>query len=1081
MKASVILVNYNGGAGVVENLRLLRGEISGGDAEIIVVDNASSDGSIERIREGVPDACLIVEEVNRGYAAGVNRGLAEARGSVLVVLNPDLRPRPGAVGRLVEAALEHSEFALLGGLLVDGRGKPNRNCSRALPRLSDILREAVFLPPRRSRGPRGPGKPNGRIVETEVISGAAMALSREWLEKLGPMDEEFFLYREDVEWCRRAGLSSARVGLVPDAVFVHEGGASTSQAEGPSFAARVLSDFRYFCTLEGVPERVVRSRWLLRLRIRSLIYALDAWLGILGRRPSSGRRSALYRVLADELRAFRWSEPEGSQSCHPSRLVDLPAGPLRDEDDGRPTVLMVTPDMSYGGAQRRIEYLVDGPLAREFRFEILCLRSAGAVGERLRDRVRIHTIGVGRWTSLSTWRRVADYCALLAPDLVQSTTLPADVAGYVGFRRRTPRMSIKVSIDTWMTPPLRLVERTVLRDCRLICANGDETARAKSHLARDGMLPLAIPNPPMIDIADEAPRPFPVGGPVRLAVLGRLEKVKRVGTFLLMASELEKSSPGKYSYRVLGGGRERASLERAARDLGLGDRVEFEGPVDDVASALDEVDIVLLFSEGDGNPFTVQETIARGRVPIVRHAGGAVNSLPDALSDCFVHSSSPSAFAAKVEEVVERSDDVLTRVHEAKAHVRDRRRFFETAMRTAYMHALGRRPRGGRTRVLHLITRLIVGGAQENTIASVARVDPDRYESHLWIGPQTGSEGSLIADARARGIVVRVLPHLVREINPPKDIAVTLELRRLLARERFDVVHTHSSKAGIVGRIAAKLAGVPHIVHTVHGWGFHEHMNPLLRASYVTLERLLEPWTRPLISVSERTTRVGLEEGIGDASTYRLIRSGIPLDLFRPEPERGAALREALGIPRADVVVGSVGRLSPQKNPLDFVRVAARLSEHRRDLTFLYVGDGPLREIVEEAIHRAGLADRIRLLGIRDDVPDLLRAMDLFALTSLWEGLPRVVPQALASGVPVVAYDVAGIEEAVREGRNGHLVPPGAVDQMVERFLPLVQDAGLRSEMSHRAVDEFDRGFSEDAMIADLEDLYDELAGPFRL
>jgi glycosyltransferase involved in cell wall biosynthesis len=398
-------------------------------------------------------------------------------------------------------------------------------------------------------------------------------------------------------------------------------------------------------------------------------------------------------------------------------------------------------------------------------------------------------------------------------------------------------------------------------------------------------------------------------------------------------------------------------------------------------------------------------------------------------------------------------------------------------MGAIYDEALGR-GRPDRKKVLHLITRLIVGGAQENTIASVARVDPTRYDSHLWTGPETGSEGSLIADARSRGIVLGVLPNLVREIRPWKDAAMLLRLTSLLRREKFDIVHTHSSKAGIIGRIAARLAGVPHIVHTVHGWGFHEHMNPGLRAFYVALERMMEPWTRPLVSVSRRTTSVGLAAGIGKPESYRLIRSGIPLERFHPDADRRASMRDALGVTSDGVLVGSVGRLSPQKNPMDFVRVAKELCSGRDALRFIYVGDGPLRNEVESVLRDGGLDERVSLLGVRADVPDLLRAMDVFILTSLWEGLPRVVLQALATGVPVVAYDTAGIEEAVIEERNGHLVRPGDVGALAARLARLVDDNALRARMGAAAVGEFDRSFTEDAMISDLERLYDELVGP---
>lgn len=378
-------------------------------------------------------------------------------------------------------------------------------------------------------------------------------------------------------------------------------------------------------------------------------------------------------------------------------------------------------------------------------------------------------------------------------------------------------------------------------------------------------------------------------------------------------------------------------------------------------------------------------------------------------------------------------------------------------------------------RVLHLITRLIVGGAQENTVASVARVAPERYESHLWIGPQVGTEGSLVDEARSRGIEPVVIPDLVRQVDPVRDLRVTLDLARRLRRERFDLVHTHSSKAGIAGRMAAARAGVPAVVHTVHGWGFHDRMHPLKRFAFVAAERALAGRTDRLVSVSEETTRIGLAAGIGKAADYELIRSGIPRERFRADAAARARIRAEFGFPEDAIVVGSVGRLSAQKNPADFVRLAARLAPAHPSARFLYVGDGPLRADVERRIAEAGLGERVVLAGLRRDVPGLLAAMDVFTLTSLWEGLPRVIPQALSCGVPVVVYDVSGVREIVRDGGNGWAVAMGDVDAAAARLGELLGDAGLRAEYARRARDGFDPAFSEDDMIRRLEALYDRL------
>jgi len=1075
---SVVVVNFNGGTRVLESLRTVVRDAAALDGEVIVVDNASTDGSPERIADTLPSVRLIRERENRGYAAGVNRGLAAARSDALVVMNADVTPTPGSLAALVKAVGDERGFGLLGGTALARSGRPDPNSSRALPRPSDILREALFLPPRRAARPSGGGR-GAAVVETEVVSGSVMALRRESLAALGPMDEGFFLYDEDVEWCRRARRRGARVGVVPAATFRHDGGAATSGSEARAFAARILSDFLYFCDGEGAPAGAVRRLWRTRAVLRSWLYAADALAGARGRRRSSARRAAIYRLLARALRRFRWEDAWTGQPANPARLLDLPCRPPRPPDDKRPTVLMVTPNMEYGGSQRLIESLVVGPARESFRFEILCLTHLGQIGERLRrEGVPVHLVGMSGWRSLAGWRDAADVAALIEADLVHSHLLPADVAAFLGFRGRAPIVATKHGVDEDRPWWGRLTEWFVLRRARAVFAVSDAAAAAKSFLGRDGALPEVVESPATVPFADRPAARFVPGRPVRLAMVGRLHPVKRVDLFLEAAAVLDRERPGSCGFRVVGEGPEEERLRRRAERLGIAGAVRFVGAVDDVAGELDRADVVLLLSDHEGLGLAALDALARGCVPLVRRTSGAAEALPPSLDACFVEgAAAPSDVARKVLEVCDDPGRFLDLVAAGRAWLA-RRAPYGPVMAAAYERVLRRDRPDGRVRVLHVITRLIVGGAQENTIASVARVDPSRFESSLWIGPQTGAEGSLLRDARARSIVVRVFPRLVREVRPWHDALVTLQLARQMRRGRFDIVHTHSSKAGIVGRVAARLARTPHIVHTVHGWGFHERMHPAVRLLYVLLERVMELWTRPLVSVSNRTTRIGLESGIGTAESYRLIRSGIPLGAFHPDPETGRRVREGLGIRGDAFLVGSVGRLSAQKNPMDFVRVAEKLSRRCANARFLYVGDGPLRGEVERALDAAGIADRVLMPGIRSDVPDLLRAMDVLVMTSLWEGLPRVVPQALATGVPVVSYDISGIDECVHEGTNGHLVPAGAVDAMVDRIADLARDGAQRTAMAKRAVEGFDRSFSEDSMIRGLEELYDGLARP---
>jgi glycosyltransferase involved in cell wall biosynthesis len=377
--------------------------------------------------------------------------------------------------------------------------------------------------------------------------------------------------------------------------------------------------------------------------------------------------------------------------------------------------------------------------------------------------------------------------------------------------------------------------------------------------------------------------------------------------------------------------------------------------------------------------------------------------------------------------------------------------------------------------VLHLITRMIVGGAQENTMLSCAMIDRTRFPSEIVCGPETGAEGELHTETAARGVRIRIEPSLIRAIHPWKDLVALVRLTRLLRRERFDVVHTHSSKAGILGRIAARLAGVPLVIHTAHGWAFNPGQPWPVFAMYVGLERLCARWCRYLVVVADADQVEGLELGIGRAAQYRLIRSGIEIEAFRDVSTTRAEVRARLGVVENAFVVGSVGRLSPQKAPLDLLAAFERLAAARADAHLVIVGDGPLRSEVEARAAAAGLDARVHLPGLRRDVPELLRAFDVFALASHWEGLPRVFPQAMAAGLPIVATRVDGAPDAIVPGENGWLVEAGDVQAFGERLIALAADPGRARTMGEAGRARVE-AFSARQMVAALAALY-ECAG----
>jgi glycosyltransferase involved in cell wall biosynthesis len=292
-----------------------------------------------------------------------------------------------------------------------------------------------------------------------------------------------------------------------------------------------------------------------------------------------------------------------------------------------------------------------------------------------------------------------------------------------------------------------------------------------------------------------------------------------------------------------------------------------------------------------------------------------------------------------------------------------------------------------------------------------------------------------------------------------------------------DLVHTHSSKAGILGRVAARIAGVNGIVHTVHGWSFNDSQTAVERRFFVEAERAAARVTDRIVCVSKFDRERGLDEGIGHAAQYRILRSGIDASLYGAPRGARERIRERLGASADDVVVGSIANFKPQKGPLDFVEAArlARRSDPR--LSFFIAGDGALRPAVERAIAEADLGGVVRLLGWRDDVPELLAATDIFLLTSLFEGLPRVVLQAMAASVPVVATDTGGVAEVIAHGETGLLVPPGNPAAAARAIVALSRDPDRRARFAaagrSRLGDEFDNG----RMVRELEGLYDEVLG----
>lgn len=376
-------------------------------------------------------------------------------------------------------------------------------------------------------------------------------------------------------------------------------------------------------------------------------------------------------------------------------------------------------------------------------------------------------------------------------------------------------------------------------------------------------------------------------------------------------------------------------------------------------------------------------------------------------------------------------------------------------------------------RVAHVITRLCRGGAQENTFHTVRLANTDRFDVDLISGPTIGDEGSIEGAVEASGIRIHREPHLIREISPANDLRALLGLTRRFREHRYDIVHTHTSKAGILGRLAARRAKVPIIVHTPHGNIFDGYFRPWKTRIFVQAERMAAKYTDRLIELTAGGIKEYLAQGIGSRGQYTVIFSGIDLAPYDGAIASREATRADLGLDPGDFLVGGVGRLEPVKGFTYFIAAAKRIAEAAENVRFVHVGQGSLdQELRKEA---RSLGDRFRFLGFRDDVPDLMAAMDVLVLPSLNEGMGRVILEAGAAETPVVASRVGGVPDVVRDGETGVLIFAKSPAKIARAVNELRADPDRLNEMAKAARAFVVPDFGLDRMVMRIEAMYEEL------
>jgi glycosyltransferase involved in cell wall biosynthesis len=381
-------------------------------------------------------------------------------------------------------------------------------------------------------------------------------------------------------------------------------------------------------------------------------------------------------------------------------------------------------------------------------------------------------------------------------------------------------------------------------------------------------------------------------------------------------------------------------------------------------------------------------------------------------------------------------------------------------------------------RVTHIITRLVVGGAQENTVASVLglRQKPG-VEVHLLSGRTTGPEGSLESEFDRVPEVLTCVPELVRPVHPWKDWRALRHLEKILRAQKPGIVHTHSGKAGVLGRLAAARAAVPVIIHHIHGPSFGPFQGPLANWIFTTAERVAGRVTTHFVCSAQAMARLYLAAGIGRPEMFTRIFSGFRVEPFL-QAQNDPALRARLKFAPDDFIIGKISRLAPLKGHAELLAAFRALLPDCPRARLLFVGDGALRGQLEAETCARGLADKVIFAGLvpPGEVPRYVGIMDCLAHLSSREALSRVLPQALAAGKPVVAYDFAGADEVCLDGETGFLVRTGDIAAVTGSLRRLAGDAALRQRLGGRGQEFVRENFPVERMVDTIYRLYLKLA-----
>jgi glycosyltransferase involved in cell wall biosynthesis len=389
----------------------------------------------------------------------------------------------------------------------------------------------------------------------------------------------------------------------------------------------------------------------------------------------------------------------------------------------------------------------------------------------------------------------------------------------------------------------------------------------------------------------------------------------------------------------------------------------------------------------------------------------------------------------------------------------------------------------GKIKVIHIITRFDKGGAAENTFLTVKGHDKNRYEVILIRGlsyesnmghSETSAVESSLEEAGRTGVKIFTIPELVRRIDPFNDFKTVLKLIRIFREERPHIVHTHTSKAGILGRWAALLAGVPVIIHTPHGHVFWGYFNRWKTKLYVLLERLTATITDRIVTLTEQEKKDHVRYHIADENKFTVIHSGVDLSKFSGTQVNVAEMKNKLGIAQGAFVVGTVGRLTPVKGQKYLIEAAAKILPKIPEIVFVFLGDGELMNELKMQAASAGISDKVKFLGWLPNVAEFMSTFDIFVLPSLNEGMGKVLVEAMAAGKPIIASDIGGISDLVVHGKNGLLVSPMNSDALANSIELVLGNSQMRTNMGEEG-QRLSQEYDVNSMISKIDCLYLQL------